>query len=92
MSNLTDADQAYISDFVAAVGEALEECPDCESSLPLLFYACASTTNNGFIPMGNFDRLLRATGYSRTNRRYGSRYKGIRPKDPALHHRVWYWK
>ncbi|MBO1333787.1 hypothetical protein [Streptomyces sp. VRA16 Mangrove soil] len=90
MVHLTEADRGYISAFVAVAGEAIEECPGAESSLLLLFGACKEASGPRFIPMGSFDRLLRATGYERTSRRYGVRYKGIRPKDPALQHRVWY--
>lgn len=90
MANLTDADRAYIPEFVSVVGEALEECSNAESSLLLLFAACKEVSGPRFIPMSTFDRLLRATGYERTSRRYGHRYKGLRPKDPDFHHRVWY--
>jgi hypothetical protein len=90
MPRLTDADRAHIPEFVAVVGEALEECPNAESSLLLLFGACKDASGSRFMPMSTFDRLLLATGYKRSGRRYGNRYKGLRPKDPDFHHRVWY--
>ncbi|MFE9063238.1 hypothetical protein [Streptomyces violaceusniger] len=90
MSNLTEADRAYVDKFVRIVGEALEECPNADASTQLLFDACKEVSGHSFIPMGTFDRLLRATGYKRADRRYGKRYIGLRPKNPALHDRVWY--
>lgn len=90
MSNLTEADRAYVDKFARIVGEALEECPNAESSTQLLFDACKEVSGPSFIPMGTFDRLLRATGYERAERRYGKRYIGLRPKNPAFHGRVWY--
>ncbi|WP_326811941.1 hypothetical protein OIE62_11580 [Streptomyces scopuliridis] len=90
MPNLTDADRAYVDKFVRNVGEALEKCPNADASTQLLFDACKEVSGPGFIPLGTFDRLLRATGQERTDRRYGKRYTGLLPKDPAFHDRVWY--
>ncbi|MFJ7334044.1 hypothetical protein ACIQUU_12435 [Streptomyces sp. NPDC101116] len=90
MPNLTEADRTYVDKFARIVGEALEECPNADSSTQLLFDACKEVSGPSFIPMGTFDRLLRATGYKRADRRYGKRYIGLRPKNPALHDRVWY--
>lgn len=59
MHQLTDADRAHVAKFVAIVGEALEECPNADSSTQLLFDACKEVSGPRFIPMGTFDRLLR---------------------------------
>ncbi|MFI2036047.1 hypothetical protein ACH470_15500 [Streptomyces bottropensis] len=90
MTNLTDADRAYVDKIARIVGEALEGCPNADASTQLLFDACKEVSGPSFIPMGSFDRLLRATGYKRTDRRYGKRYIGLRPKNPAFHDRVYY--
>ncbi|MGK3943671.1 hypothetical protein ABK046_35255 [Streptomyces caeruleatus] len=90
MSNLTEADRAYVDKFVRIVSDALEECPNADSSTRLLFNACKEVSGPSFIPIGTFDRLLSATGYKRAERRYGKRYVGLRPKNPALHDQVWY--
>ncbi|MFI1120053.1 hypothetical protein ACH4VS_02380 [Streptomyces hygroscopicus] len=82
----------HIPEFVAVVGSALEECPNADSSVNLLFLACCQEADStDFMPLGTFARLLRATGYQRTNRRYGNRFKGLRPKNPEFHDSVWYW-
>ena len=90
MSNLTEADREHVAKFVDVVSEALEESPGADSSLMLLFEACREVSGPRFVPMTTFDRLLRATGYQRTGRRYGNRYIGLRPKNPVFHDRVWY--
>ncbi|MEW9519341.1 hypothetical protein [Streptomyces tubercidicus] len=90
MPNLTDTDRAYVDKFARIVGEALEECTNTDASTQLLFDACKEVSGPSFIPLGTFDRLLRATGYKRTDRRYGKRYIGLRPKNSAFHDRVWY--
>jgi hypothetical protein len=90
MPRLTDADRTHIPTFVAVVGEALEECPKADTSTQLLFDACKEISGPNFIPLGTFNRLLRAAGYKPGNRRYGYRYRGLRPKIPALHSRVYH--
>ncbi len=90
--NLSDADRAHIAKFAEVAGEALEECPGAECPTSLLYGACKKAApSKSFVPQGSFERLLRATGYRRVSRKYGKRFIGIRPKDPALHHLVWYW-
>ncbi|MDW6062922.1 hypothetical protein SAZ11_39085 [Streptomyces sp. FXJ1.4098] len=91
MPRLSEADRAHVAVFVAVVGEALEESLGADASLGLLFDACKEVTGLSFIPLGTFDRLLRATGYKRAERRYGNRLREICPKDPAWNNRVWYW-
>ncbi|MEU1510906.1 hypothetical protein ABZ490_01925 [Streptomyces sp. NPDC005811] len=90
MTQLTEADRAHVAKFVAVVGEALEDSPSADASLMLLFEACKEVSGPSFIPLGTFDRLLRATGYKRTERRYGNRFIGLHPKDPAFRDRVFY--
>jgi hypothetical protein len=91
MPHLSERDRQYVARFVAVVGEALEECPGAETSARVLFGACAEHSGRPFIPLGTFERLLKATGYKRVDRRYGKRFKDLRPKNPDYHHRVWYW-
>ncbi len=87
---ITEADRRYVDKFVAIVGEALEECPNADSSIQVLFDACKEVSGPNFIPMGTFNRLLYAAGYKRGDRRYGNRIRGLQPKDPAWHSRVYY--
>lgn len=90
--NLSDADRAHIAKFVEVVGEALEDYPGAECPTSLLYGACKKAApSKSFVPIGAFQRLLQATGYRRVSRVYGKRFVGLRPKDPALHHLVWYW-
>lgn len=90
MVRLTEADHQYVEKFAEVVGEALEECANANASTMLLFSACAAASGDDFIPMGTFNRLLMATGYKRTNRRYGARFVGLRPTNPNYQGRVYY--
>lgn len=91
MSKLTDADRACVGQFVAVVGEVLEECAHAETSLTVLHRACSEYAQSDFIPVSSFVRLLEATGYRRVHNKYGRRFAGLRLKDPAKHHLSFYW-
>ncbi|MFZ3597611.1 hypothetical protein [Streptomyces sp. BH104] len=56
----------------------------------LLFAACNNASGDNFIPLGTFNRLLIATGYKRVPTRYGERFVGLRPVNPAYQGRVHY--